>query len=173
MFFQFLHQQNIIKKCNTSKKGKPVKEVSHKMYELYKINRNRFIQHQERLIKKEADYNHYVLPLTSKEDLINIIKKEYRKALLSDSKFCQIPFLIESFSLRSMAAVSIQRHWKGYKVRKSVDAYLRIKERESAIKIQRWLRNLKFIHRHKFLLEVSHYLKKEKNSEITLEITQI
>lgn len=72
-----------------------------------------------------------------------------------------------------MAAASIQRYWKGYKVRKSVNAYLRIKEKESAIKIQRWLRNLKFIHRHKFLLEVSRYLKKEKNSEITLEITQI
>lgn len=71
-----------------------MKEVSHKMYELYKINRNRFIQHQERLIKKEADYSYYVMPLASKEDLVNIVKIEYRKALLSDSKFCQIPFLI-------------------------------------------------------------------------------
>lgn len=94
LFFQLIHQQNIIRKCNPSRKGKVVKEVSHKMYEFYKINRNRFIQHQERLIKKEADYNHYVLPAISKQEMINIIKKEYRKALSSDSKFCQIPFLI-------------------------------------------------------------------------------
>jgi hypothetical protein len=75
--------------------------------------------------------------------------------------------------MRSIAAVSIQRHWKGYKVRKSWNAFIRIKEKESAIKIQRWIRRLKFIHRHKFLLEVSQYLKKERNNEITLEMTQI
>ncbi len=83
---------------------------------------------------------------------------------LHSGKNYEFPFLLEGLAARQMAAVSIQRIWRGYKVRKSVNAYLKIKEKESAIRIQRWIRRLPFIHRRKFLLEVTHYLKGQKNS---------
>lgn len=85
------------------------------------------------------------------------------RAMLNEV-YCELPFILESLADRVRAAVSIQRLWRGYRVRKSVNAFLKIKEKESAIKIQRWIRRLRFIHRHKFLLEVSHYLKGQRNA---------
>lgn len=75
------------------------------------------------------------------------------------SAYYELPFLLEALAHRAMAAVSIQRMWRGSKVRRSINAFLKIKEKESAVRIQRWVRRLPFIHRRKFLLEVSHYLK--------------
>lgn len=65
---------------------------------------------------------------------------------------------------RSFAAVTIQRYWRGAKVRKNINNSKSIKHSKAAIKIQRWIRSLKFQHRYKFLLEVNNYLKREKNS---------
>lgn len=78
--------------------------------------------------------------------------------------YCEMPFLLEGLAKRMIAAVAIQRRWRGWKVRKSVNAFLKKKEKESAIKIQRWVRRLPFIHRHKFLLEAAQYLKTQKYS---------
>jgi hypothetical protein len=95
-----------------------------------------------------------------------ILRKEYWRAMrnIVSGRNYEFPFLLERLAIRQKAAVSIQRVWRGFKVRKSVNAYLKIKEKESAIRIQRWVRKLPFIHRRKFLLEVTHYLKGQKNS---------
>jgi hypothetical protein len=85
------------------------------------------------------------------------------RAILNGNHY-ELPFILEHLTLGSKAAVSIQRYWRGHKVRKSVNAYLKIKEKESAVKIQRWIRKLPFIHRRKFLLEVAPYLKSQRSN---------
>jgi len=95
------------------------------------------------------------------------------RAILKGNHY-ELPFILEYLTLRSQAAISIQRYWRGYKVRKSVNAYRTIKEKDSSVKIQRWIRRLPFIHRQKFLLEVAPYLKAQRNSnQITLEVGQL
>jgi len=66
--------------------------------------------------------------------------------------------------LRTLSAVKIQNWWKGLRVRRIHNITKSVRAVNAATKIQRWIRNLRFIHRFKFLLEVGIYLKKERNS---------
>jgi hypothetical protein len=74
---------------------------------------------------------------------------------------------------RSISSVIIQRIWRGYIVRKKIQLHKKITERECAIRIQRWIRNLPFIHRHKFLLEINLILRQDTSNYIILEGSQL
>jgi hypothetical protein len=170
------HQQVIVRRHSKNPSKKEVaREISLKACEEYKINRSRFMHLQERLIKREEGYRHYVVPQLGLQELQGIVRKEYWRTMraLVGGSYCELPFLLESLLVRQRAAVSIQRLWRGYRVRRSVNAFLKMKEKESAVRIQRWVRRLPFIHRRKFLLEVAHYLKGQRNAEITLEVGQL
>ena len=75
---------------------------------------------------------------------------------------------------RNMAAVAIQRIWRGSKTRAYINARNHIKQEQAASLIQRWVRGLKFRHRYKFLLSMSGYMRREEKSyEIILYMVQI
>lgn len=93
--------------------------------------------------------------------------------LLSGLKINDFPVLIQNIALRGRAAISIQRIWRGFKARQKVNAYEERRRKNSAIKIQRWIKNLGFYHRYRFLVEVSHYLKGERDNQIILPMTSV
>lgn len=119
------------------------------------------INHQKSLITEsklevlDEKYSYYVKPLIPFEELFKRAKKEYlvyQKSLLLGYPPEPYPFLFEKVLQRTRAAIEIQRRWRGGKVRQHINAHLRIRQEEAAISIQRWIRNLKFQHRYKFLL---------------------
>lgn len=87
--------------------------------------------------------------------LMGVVKKEYCayiKELLAGQQPAPFPVLSERLLARTMAAVTVQRYWKGSRVRKWNHARKRIRENEAARMLQRWVRDLKFRHRYKFML---------------------
>ena len=103
----------------------------------------------------DMKYEFYVRPQLDMSELLAIVKKEYFKYMKSsstDSIADPFPVLSSKLLERSMAAVNIQRFWRGSKVRKIMNARKRIRQEQAASVIQRWVRGLKFRHRYQFLL---------------------
>ena len=67
----------------------------------------------------------------------------------SQKKF---PFVFSPFWERNIAAVSIQRMWRGYKVRQQISMPDVLLKKAAAIRIQRWVRKLAFRNRQNFML---------------------
>lgn len=72
------------------------------------------------------------------------------------------------------AAVSIQRMWKGYNVRKKVINFPNFLLRKTAaIKIQKWVRKLAFKNRNNFMLDSYYYIKQQNTNSITLKTSDL
>ena len=78
-----------------------------------------------------------------------LVKQSYFNSLKSNQKF---PFIFSSFWNRNIAAVSIQRMWRGYKVRRKLNMPDLLLKKAAAIRIQRWIRKLAFRNRQNFML---------------------
>lgn len=55
-------------------------------------------------------------------------------------------------------------------VRKQFNFYSFLNQKNAAVRIQKWIRNCRFIHRNHFLLEVRAMLKKESSKYIVLNL---
>ena len=175
LFFFTTYHQNIIAVSNNSgipsKDGKKtIERVRIKSYaRKYETNKDISRSLQQKLGKIQQKYQqYYVKPTVKHEQLMQIVKRSYVKyirSVLQGNQPEPFPFVSQKILERTRAATTIQRFWRGGKTREKINARIRIRQEEAAITIQRWLRNLKFKHRYKFLLEVRQYIKKQQNSD--------
>lgn len=125
----------------------------------------------KKLAVRQNKYPIYVLPNLSTEEIVTLFRLEYLNTEHPNS----FPFVSMQLMARNHASSVIQRCWRGWRSRKAGwDARKMIREQVSAKRIQKWVRSLAFIHRHKFLLEITPYLRSQsKSSEIVIEATKI
>lgn len=97
----------------------------------------------------EESYRQNSVELRGKtKDLINFIR--YCLQARAQGKI-QFPIYCPKILQRVASALKIQTFWRGYKVRQQVKTTSTLTMHRAANHIQRWLRNLSFHHRHKFL----------------------
>ena len=74
-------------------------------------------------------------------------KSDQKLYIITITSKTPFPILFGLNILKISSAIKIQKYWKGYQVRKNSNLLKQIKYKFAARKIQKWIRNLKFVNR--------------------------
>ena len=72
--------------------------------------------------------------------------------------------------LRSVSAVKIQSFWRKVQSKKIKDTINVINQARASKRLQRWYRNLKFVHRNRFIQQYNFYEKGISNTAFYIQL---